>query len=204
MEGIPMENDFKNIVVKRTEDKVEVDNRTDYPMLGKGKQGAVFKISSKKCVKFYWNNRSVEKEAEVLSAGKGSPIMPKLYETGPNYLVMEFVEGQTFQEYIESINELPRSMVEKIVAVFSEMERLNFGRMDLATRHIIIPKNEKLKIIDHTNSFSKKQTFPKRFFNGLRRNGVLDSFLKQAKEIDKATYSNWEKAYLEPRISESE
>jgi predicted Ser/Thr protein kinase len=190
-----MTKDYEQITVKKTEDQVEVNNPTNYPMIGKGKQGAVFKISPDKCVKIYWNNRSVEKEAEVLRADKRSKITPKLHELGPNHLVMEFIEGQVFQDYIENVNEIPKKMVKKLVKLFKEMERLNFGRIDLATRHIIITKKEELKIIDHTNSFSKEQTFPKRFFNGLRKNEVLESFLSQAKDIDKDTYSKWEELY---------
>jgi putative serine/threonine protein kinase len=54
-------DDFKQISVKQGIDQVEINNPTNYPLIGKGKQGAVFKISADKCVKFYWNPNSANK-----------------------------------------------------------------------------------------------------------------------------------------------
>jgi predicted Ser/Thr protein kinase len=194
-------NDFEQISVDKGLDTVEVQvhNPTKYALIGKGRQGAVFNISSDRCVKIYWNPKSAMREAEVLNACKGSGITPKLYETGQNYVVMEYIPGQSLQEYLEGKSEFPATMVNKIVSLFKQMERLQFSRMDVATKHVIITKKQELKIIDHTNSFKKTLSFPRRFFDLIRKMGLLDSFLQRAKKIDKRTYSKWEQDYLNYR-----
>jgi hypothetical protein len=46
--------DFKTIIVSSGKKAVTiVDNPTSYPMIGKGKQGAVFKLSPDCCVKIF-------------------------------------------------------------------------------------------------------------------------------------------------------
>ncbi|WP_409303886.1 hypothetical protein [Peribacillus sp. SCS-155] len=192
-----MAQDFTKISVQRGIDQVIVDNPTKFPLIGKGKQGAVFQISPYKVVKVYWNPKSAAKEADVLAAGKASTIIPKLYEKGPNYVVMEFVQGESLQDYLEGRTEIPPAMVRMIVSLFKEMERLKFGRMDVATKHVIITENEELKLLDHTNSFSKKLSIPLRFLNRLRKMDLLDSFFQQAKKLDKVRYSKWKKEYQE-------
>ncbi|MGZ4161268.1 MAG: hypothetical protein ACXVNF_10815, partial [Neobacillus sp.] len=63
--------DFESIrvVSRRKGDKVEVvHNPTSYPLIGRGNQGAVFKISSDQCVKIFPKPMHAQSESEALKA----------------------------------------------------------------------------------------------------------------------------------------
>jgi hypothetical protein len=69
--------DFKTISLTSTKKKVKVNNPTHYPLIGKGKQGAVFKLSSKRCVKIYSMQEHWEREYNAYKVMQGSHIIPK-------------------------------------------------------------------------------------------------------------------------------
>lgn len=94
--------DFTSICVEKGEKVEVVHNPTSYPLIGRGKQGAVFKISSDRCVKIYAKKKNVLNESKVLKAAQESPIVPKLYEVGTNYIVMEYIEGPSLTKYLKS------------------------------------------------------------------------------------------------------
>ena len=48
-----MMEDFKSITVTKGVKTLEIHNPTNYPLIGMGAQGAVFKLSEDKCVKIY-------------------------------------------------------------------------------------------------------------------------------------------------------
>ena len=93
--------DIKSIIVTpRKGDIVKiVNNPTSYPLVGRGREGAVFKISSDQCVKIYAKQRCAKNEGKVLIAAQESRIVPKLYEVGENYIIMEYIEGPSLDQY---------------------------------------------------------------------------------------------------------
>jgi predicted Ser/Thr protein kinase len=48
--------------------------------------------------KNYPKQKDALKESEVLKAAQESPIVPKLYETGANYNIIEYLEGPSLIE----------------------------------------------------------------------------------------------------------
>lgn len=100
--------DFKSIRVTEGIKKVDViKNPTSFPLIGKGAQGAVFKISSDKCVKICAKPEYAVKE-NVLKIAQNSPTIPRLYEVGQNYIIMEYIEGPTLFQYLESGGSYPK------------------------------------------------------------------------------------------------
>ncbi|MDP9740988.1 UNVERIFIED_ORG: putative Ser/Thr protein kinase [Bacillus sp. B2I3] len=95
--------DFKSICVTEGIKKVDViKNPTSFPLIGKGAQGTVFKISSDKCVKICAKPEFAAKEGNVLKIAQESHAIPRLYEVGHNYIIMEYLEGPTLFQYLES------------------------------------------------------------------------------------------------------
>jgi predicted Ser/Thr protein kinase len=188
-------DDFKSIrVIREGENQVEVvHNPTLYPLIGKGKQGAVFKIASDKCVKIFADPNKVIREREAYKATEGSSIVPKLYEVGENYLVLEYIEGPNLQEYLASEGILTEEMTKKILYLLQEMKRYKFIRVDARLKHIYLTKEGVLKVIDHANSFKIKER-PKRpelLMTRLNRLGLLSEFLEHVKHIDPDSYEEW-------------
>ncbi|MEW5597093.1 hypothetical protein ABGT24_27125 [Peribacillus frigoritolerans] len=188
-------DDFKSIsVVREGDHEVEiVYNPTSYPLIGKGKQGAVFKISADQCVKIYAKQEHALSEGAVLKAAQESGIAAKLYEVGEKYVIMEYIEGHSLKQYLESKSDITEDLVKKILFLLKEMKRLKFTRLDARLDHIIITKENELKVIDLVYSFSfKKQcSLPERLLKGLRKLGLLSLFLEQVKKLDPEFYGEW-------------
>ncbi|MDR7080247.1 putative Ser/Thr protein kinase [Neobacillus niacini] len=188
-------NDFKAIsVVREGDNEVEiVHNPCLYPLIGKGKQGAVFKISADQCVKIYAKQEHALSEGIVLKAAQESGIAAKLYEVGEKFVIMEYIEGHSLKQYLESKSDITEDLVWKILFLLKEMKRLQFTRLDARLDHIIITKENELKVIDLVYSFSleKQCSLPEKLLNGLRKLGLLSLFFEQVKKLDPEFYREW-------------
>lgn len=171
--------------------KIEFEKMTHYPLVGKGAQGAVFKIAPDRVVKVYKHQEDVETESEVLKAAQESTIVPKLYEVGSKYVIMEYIEGPSLDQYFESNPEITEELTAKIIFLLKEMKRLNFTRLDARLRHILLSKQGDLKVIDHVNSFIKQFSSPELMMEDLRQLGLLSTFLEQVKKLDPESYKEW-------------
>ncbi|WP_440970231.1 hypothetical protein ACSS6N_23190 [Peribacillus frigoritolerans] len=184
--------DFKSIIVSSGKKTVTVvDNPTSYPMIGKGKQGAVFKISPDRCVKIFPDPKRCLNESQVLRAAQEVRIVPRLFEVGSNYIVMEYIDGPSLDQFLESKGFLPEDMTKKILFLLKEMKRLKFTRLDAKLRHIFVTKQEDLIVIDHANSFIKIDSVPTELFKDLNEKGLFSSFLEQVKQADPESYMEW-------------
>lgn len=187
-------NDFKSIrVIREGENNIEVvDNPTSYPLIGTGKHGAVFKISSDQCVKIYTKPKNVLRESDALKTAQDSSMVPKLYEVGENYIIMEYIEGPTLQDYLQEKGSITQEITQKILSLIQEMKRLNFVRVDPKLKQVIVTKEEEFRVIDHVFSYSKKKAdIPVGLLAGLSNLGLLSAFLEQVKLIDPGSYEEW-------------
>src|SRR5690242_4306703 len=98
-------DDFTQIVVTPGKPVKVPINPTSYPLIGKGLQGAVFKLSDDRVVKIYSKKIYCLREKLVLAqVGEKSAIIPTVYESGENYIIMEYLTGPSLQEYLEESN----------------------------------------------------------------------------------------------------
>ncbi|MGG1680087.1 serine/threonine protein kinase [Neobacillus sp. NRS-1170] len=172
--------------------KVEVvNNPTSYELIGRGMQGAVFKLPNQKCVKIYPDEKHCRWEEEVLSKVQKSPFFPKLYDSGANYIIIEYVEGITLKDYLKNMETIPLEITQQIITIFKEMEHLKFTDYDIYLRHFMVTNNKTLKVIDHVKSFTRNRPQPKYFFEDLSNLGLLESFLSQAQTIDHSLNDKW-------------
>ncbi|MFD0696374.1 protein kinase [Paenibacillus sp. GCM10027628] len=185
--------DYKSISVAfRKGNHVEiVNNPTSYPLIGIGEQGAVFKISSDRCIKVFAKETDALQESKVLKVAQHPPIVPKLYEVGANYIIMEYMSGPSLDQYLKSKGRLSEKMTARILFLLKEMKQLQFTRLDASLRHIFVTKERQLKVIDHVNSFRVKSAQPERLLKELKKMNLLSSFLKQVKKIDPQSYREW-------------
>ncbi|MBT2666951.1 hypothetical protein J7J00_15750 [Bacillus sp. ISL-4] len=184
--------DFKTITVTKGEKSLEIHNPTTYSLIGMGAQGAVFKLSEDKCVKIYSDPVQAKMEEEALKAGKHLPFMPLVYETGPNYIVMEYFNAPTLKEYLRNCTYIPDSIVKKLLYILKELKQAKFTMIDAPLRHIFVVGNEELKVIDHVNSFKRMHPVPLKLLRDLKIILLKESFLAQVKKIEPDTYNEWE------------
>lgn len=188
--------DFESITVTRNEQKeLVIHNPTSYTFIGKGLQGAVFKLSEDRCIKIFLKPEVAKQEKEAMLKGQGLPSMPKLFEAGDNYIIMEYIDGPSLRDYLQEQGTITESITRQIVFMKREMKRLGFTNLDISVnRHIFVDKQQILKTVDHANVY-KRKPIPVRLLNTLFELGFIEHFLEQVKAIDSEFYSEW-KNYL--------
>ncbi|GAA3329503.1 hypothetical protein GCM10020331_077830 [Ectobacillus funiculus] len=75
-----------------------------------------------------------------------------MYEAGSNYIVMEYIKGQSLEEYLNLYGFFPEPIVRQILYVFQEMKRVGFKRIDARLRHMFLTDEGVIKVIDHVKS----------------------------------------------------
>lgn len=171
------------------ENKFKIVNPTPYELIGKGAHGAVFKLNDQQCVKIFENTTLAKKEAYALNLGKELAFIPKVYETGSNYIVMEYMKGPDLKNHIKNQGSLSDDHAEQILMIFRELKQLGFTRINLHLRHLIVTGDGQLKLIDHANSFLDNEPYLTDLFKGLTKLKQLERFLEQVKKIDPEFYA---------------
>lgn len=190
--------EFKKIKVMHGPTRgLVVDNPTELKLVDKGAHGAVFRLSKDKCVKIYAETQNAEMEANTYRLSEGSVILPKFYEAGDNYLIMEFIEGISLWKFINEKKEITLDITEKIISLIKEMKRLKFKRTDSSLRHIFLTSDNKLKVLDVVYSYVRKDTKPIKIFTELNRLHLLKQFMDNVLEIDPELYNEWSKGLPE-------
>jgi predicted Ser/Thr protein kinase len=187
-----MMEDFKSIAVTKGEKSLEIHNPTNFPLIGMGTQGAVFKLSEEKCVKIYSDTIQAKMEKEALQAGQHLPFMPKLYDSGSNYVVMEYFNAPTLKEYLRNCLYIPESITKKLLSILSGLKKAKFTMIDAPLRHIFVLENEELKVVDHVNGFKRNHPVPLKLLRDLKLILLKDSFLSQVKKLEPETFKIWE------------
>jgi predicted Ser/Thr protein kinase len=190
-------DDFKSIRVVKGVKTLEIENPTNYPLIGMGAQGAVFKLSEDKCVKIYSDPLQASMEAEALKAGQHLSFFPKVYKTGSNFVVMEYFNAPTLKEYLRNCTYIPESIAKKLLYILAELKRANFTMIDAPLRHIFVLENEELKIVDHVNAFKRIHPVPLKLLRDLNIILLKQSFLAQVKKLEPETFAAWDKYFNE-------
>ncbi|WP_332632290.1 AarF/UbiB family protein [Halalkalibacter flavus] len=186
-------NEFQTITVKRSGKSTHINNPTEYKLIGKGRQGAVFKLSENRCVKIYVEEKYCRREKRALISAQDFNIVPKVYEVGSNYIVMEYIEGKSLDDYLQQFNTFPEDIAKQLIRIFTVMEEIGFTRIDAKLRHLLMNKKGEIKVIDHVYSFRKKHRYPIDLFEGLKKLKLFDSFIEQVKKVDQEQLNKWMK-----------
>ncbi|MBF8984163.1 hypothetical protein IZY60_11500 [Lutibacter sp. B2] len=182
--------DFKKIAIigRRGQTVIVKTNLTNYQLIGKGWHGAVFKLSDERCVKIYASEIVAEAEVAAYKRIKGAIICPTIYEVGPNYIVMEYIEGITLRNYLKRKNDISETIAREILLLLQEMKKLGFTDIDFNLNNVIVTKNNILRLIDIVNGFKKRKRIPTALFKGLKELGLEDLFIEQVRKIDYNAY----------------
>jgi putative serine/threonine protein kinase len=189
-------NDFEKIVAKN-KGTVTIQDLSGYTMLGRGADGSVFQLTPEKCVKVFVNEDTQKKELNALQIGQSSPIIPKLYEYGTNFIVMEFINGINLKHYLKKEKRLSETIVKKILAMLDEMKTVGFTRLDIEVRHIFINELSEIKVIDLKRAFNTDRSVPTKLLSGLKKLGYLEEFLKHVNKLNPSKYKEWKNLKIE-------
>lgn len=183
------------ITVTKGEKSLFINNPTNYPLIGMGAQGAVFKLSEDKCVKIYPDPLKAKMEQEALKAGKNLEFFPKVFDTGENYVVMEYFNGPTLKEYLRNSTYIPEEITKKLIHILKELKKAKFTMIDAPLRHIFVQENEELKVIDHVNASKRQHPVPLKLLRDLNIILLKEEFLDQVKRLEPKLYKEWDDYY---------
>nr|WP_132748604.1 protein kinase family protein [Scopulibacillus darangshiensis] len=125
----------------------------DYSLeiVGEGRSAYVFKVRSTKfAIKVFFPpfTELANEEAEIYSILDGNPYFPRLYEAGSNYLVIDFIEGQTLFQCLNKGIEIKNRNILGVDHALSMAEDLGLNPSDIHLRNIILTSEGEIKLID--------------------------------------------------------
>ncbi|MCA1062625.1 kinase (plasmid) [Cytobacillus spongiae] len=162
-------------------------------MIGDGKDGEIYKVAEDKVLKYFFREETHERELEAMKIGQASPIMPRLYEFGDNYIVMEFVKGISLARHMKRQGHIDEDMTKKILFVLGEFKRLGFTRWDTEVRHMLMNEEGEFKVIDHKRAFTSDSPVPTKLLKGMKKFGLTGEFLGHVKTLDPDLHNAWKK-----------
>jgi RIO-like serine/threonine protein kinase len=186
--------DYRNIPVYSGGDGegVKVDSAISQTLIGAGHQGAVYRIAEGRCVKIYGKPEHCEMEKTILLANQDLSFIPEVFETGDNYVVMEYLIGPDLNTFLKKQTTLPLVVTKLLLEIVTSQKQAGFKQVDAPLRHVFVT-NTGFKMVDHVYSFSRLQERPLELFQNLHERGFLTDFLEQIKILDPNTHAEWTK-----------
>lgn len=140
------------------------------PVLGKGCVGIVV-IAYKKNERIAIKIRRVDAdrmrmqhEAEMLKKANVVNVGPNLLDVSDNLLIMEFIEGMLFSQWVNTLKgRETKSRVQRVLRVVLEqlwsLDKLGLdhGELSRAPKHIIVDANEKPWIVDFETASANRK-----------------------------------------------
>ena len=165
-------------------------NIKDLEFIGKGTQGKVYRIDSQKCIKIFKNKKECKDELKTLLMAQGDIHFPRLYESGANYIIREYINGIELNEYLSKQN-LTHQLSSKIIELYEAMVKVGYLRQDAAIFHIFVMPSGELKLIDTAKAMKKKSTIPHLLISGLEDIGYKEDFFNFLKSNRPDFYVQW-------------
>ncbi|MDM5155691.1 AarF/UbiB family protein [Bacillus sp. DX1.1] len=165
----------------------------EYKLIGDGKDGEVYQLTHDTCVKMFFLEETQKKELKALVIGQSSPIIPRLYEYGENYIVMEYIHGISLARHLKREKQITEELTEKILTMLDELKKIGFTRWDTEVRHVLINEEGQLKVIDHKRAFTSNSKTPTKLLKGFEKFGLSQDFLNCVKNIRSSVYKTWAK-----------
>jgi RIO-like serine/threonine protein kinase len=186
--------DYRNIPVYSGGDGegVKVDSAISQTLIGAGHQGAVYRIAENRCVKIYGKPEHCNMEKTILLANQDLSFIPKVYETGDNYVVMEYLVGPDLNTFLKKQTTLPLVVTKLLLEIVTSQKQAGFKQIDAPLRHVFVT-NKGFKMVDHVYSYSRLQERPLELFQNLHERGFLTAFLEQVQILDPVTHAEWTK-----------
>jgi hypothetical protein len=187
-----LEKWMKNIkVTNLVNADVEVVNNTPLVMMGKGRQGAVFQLTNDICVKVFGNAEDCDREYYALSLGQHTNLLPKIYEKGPLYIVMDIIRGVDLREYLQS-QPLTKALSAKLIVMLVVFKKIGYERIDHHKRQIYLQPDGSLKVIDVARTIWRDRVYPypRKLLTSLgEENKAI--FLAHVQEMAPELYAEW-------------
>ena len=178
-------------IIENNKKAIRIKHLQGYKAIGRGADGSVFQLTSERCIKIFEKVQTKALELKALQVGQSSPVIPRLYEDGTNYIIMEYVKGLSLPQYLKKEKQLPEPIVEKILAMLDELKKVGFERCDTEVRHILFNEDMEIRVIDLKRAFGSVRSNPTKFLEGIEKKGYLEEFMQHVKNLSPTLYEEW-------------
>lgn len=130
---------------------VVVSHAKSLKPVGAGRSAFVFKIDkTNKAMKVYLPKLShiAQEEACVYDVVQQINYYPEIYESGPNYIVIDYIEGHTFFECLTLGIPIDEKEIKEVDQALSIAKKHGLNPSDIHLRNILITPDGKIKLID--------------------------------------------------------
>jgi predicted Ser/Thr protein kinase len=127
------------------------DKDQQLELIGEGRSAFAFKIkSTNKVLKvFFPSFHSLAKEeAEIYEILSDIPFYPKLYESGINYLVIDYIEGDTLFNCLRKGIKITQRNIDEIDYALMMARKRGLNPSDIHLRNIFLTPDGRIKLID--------------------------------------------------------
>lgn len=134
---------------KRGTSIIEKDPALEF--IGAGRSAVVFRIkSTNKALKVYYPDfvHVALEEAEIYKLLKGNPYFPTLYESGRNFLLIDYIEGNTLFDCLSGGIKLTESNINETDYALGLVRQQGLTPSDIHLRNIILTTEGNIKLID--------------------------------------------------------
>lgn len=123
----------------------------DLELHGIGRSAAVFRIKDTRLViKVFFPDYThiASEEAVIYRTLEGLPQFPHLYEVGPTYIVIDYIEGKTLFECLTKGIWIDSAYIEQVDAALIKARQLGLTPSDVHLRNIILTPEGRIYLID--------------------------------------------------------
>ncbi|PLS14760.1 serine/threonine protein kinase [Bacillus sp. M6-12] len=120
-------------------------------LAGEGRSAFVFRIKeTDKAIKVFFPQffHIAKEESEIYKMLKGNPYYPELFESGSNYLVIDYIQGLTLFQCITRGIPITSEQITEIDAALNSARKKDLNPSDIHLRNILITADNKIKLID--------------------------------------------------------
>ncbi|MEI3607554.1 protein kinase family protein [Pseudogracilibacillus sp. SE30717A] len=139
----------KTVIINKKNRLISYDH--SLKLVGKGRSAFVFKIkASNIAIKVFFPafTSIAKEEASIYETLKGIPYFPTLYDSGRNYIVIDFIQGLTLFECITNGKIITSAHIKEIDHALALTRNLGLNPSDIHLRNIFITNNNEIKLID--------------------------------------------------------
>ncbi len=120
-------------------------------LIGTGRSAFVFRISnSSKAIKVFFPDFTyiAKEEAEIYKVLQDIPFFPTIFDSGLNYIVMDYIDGRTLFECVNQGIPITTNHIKEIDEALLLASSKGLNPSDIHLRNIFITSNNDIKLID--------------------------------------------------------
>ena len=134
----------------------------DLELIGKGRSAYVFKLTEEgreMALKVFFPEfkNIAAREAEIYKKLSDSNYYPDIYETGPSYILMEYIKGYTFYECLNKGILIDDDMICEVDRALNDARRKGLNPSDIHLRNLILTPSGTIKVIDVARFLQTKE-----------------------------------------------